>query len=452
MSVKEAARMVPSIEEVPLGKWESHMSSDLTGKTLLLLAGADPHRKVVEAAHELGVRVIVADYYEVEDAPAKQIADESWLVSVLDVDALLEKCEGRRIDGVLNFCLDAPQKPYQQLCEALGLPCYGSAEQFAVLSDKTSFKAYCSQHGLLTVPSYSEADALAGAAEFPLFVKPSASRGSRGQTVCRSQDELEAAIALARSESSDGEVVIEKYLGDAQDFSISYFIIDGEPYPMKVGDRYDGSKADGMDRQHICTLSPSIQIDAFMEKTDPRIRGFLRDLGIKFGALFIQGFIADGEVYCYDPGLRLPGGDFDLVVRDITGFDAMKSAVNFALTGDTASRFGDPRNAYRLASGVGVILSLPVRPGTISAMEGLQTVLDDPRVHGLSIRHKVGDVVQQTGDTNQRAVEYVAYVADRNELPELFELIYSTVRISDDQGQDMLISKASYADGRLRVG
>lgn len=48
------------------------------GKKLLVLAGAGPHTKVVEAAKEMGIYTIVADYLPASVySPAKLIADES---------------------------------------------------------------------------------------------------------------------------------------------------------------------------------------------------------------------------------------------------------------------------------------------------------------------------------------------------------------------------------------
>lgn len=87
---------------------------------LLILAGAGPHCKVVEAAKELGVYTIVTDY--LADSPAKRIADESWMLDITDVDAIVERCIQENVTGVLNFCIDPGQKPYQQICERLGLP------------------------------------------------------------------------------------------------------------------------------------------------------------------------------------------------------------------------------------------------------------------------------------------------------------------------------------------
>ena len=429
----------------------SDLSETLAGKKLLLLAGSDPHRKIVEAAHALGVYVIVADYLDPEDSPAKLVADESWLVDVFDVDELERRCREVGVQGVLNFCSDAPQIPYQKLCARLGMPCFGTAEQYAVLAEKRAFRAYCKEHGLNIVPSYTLEQAKNGEAEYPVFVKPSMGRGSRGQTICNSPAEIDGAYATAQDYSLDGEVVIEKYMGAYQDFGSSYFIIDSVPYLMKVGDRYLGSKETGMDRQQLMNVSPTTQIDAYLEKTDPRVRAFVAELGIVFGALFLQGFIVDGEVYYYDPGLRMPGSDFDVMIRNVTGFDSMTSAVMFALTGDVRSCVGDPRDAFRLAGGCGVILAIDVGPGKIGAIKGLDTLRADERVHCISERHQVGDVVRKTGDVGQRALELIAYLPSRDALGDFLDFAFGSVEILDDKGEDMVICRATYENGTVIV-
>ena len=65
----------------------------LKGKKLLILAGADVHVKVVQAAKELGVYTIVTDYLSREDSPAKQIAEEYWDLSITDVDEIADKAQ-----------------------------------------------------------------------------------------------------------------------------------------------------------------------------------------------------------------------------------------------------------------------------------------------------------------------------------------------------------------------
>jgi hypothetical protein len=61
------------------------------GKKLLILAGVGPHTKVVEAAKEMGIYTIVADYLPASvHSPAKLVADENLLNNIYDVNGLVE--------------------------------------------------------------------------------------------------------------------------------------------------------------------------------------------------------------------------------------------------------------------------------------------------------------------------------------------------------------------------
>ena len=87
-------------------------------KKLLVLGGISALVDIVKEAKEEGYYVIVTDY--LTDSPAKKVADESWLLSIDDVEGIVQKCKEEHIDGVMNYCLDPGQKPYQQICERLG--------------------------------------------------------------------------------------------------------------------------------------------------------------------------------------------------------------------------------------------------------------------------------------------------------------------------------------------
>ena len=89
----------------------------LTGKRLLVLGGAYQHRKIVLAARKLGVITFVTDYLDIQDSPAKQIADFPLNCNIFDVDGLAEICAQYHIDGVIGPYLDVSQHPYQELCE-----------------------------------------------------------------------------------------------------------------------------------------------------------------------------------------------------------------------------------------------------------------------------------------------------------------------------------------------
>ena len=113
---------------------------NLKGKKLLVIGGAFQHCKVVEAAHEMGVTVIVTDYLPKEQAPAKLIADKYYIHNITDIDEIIEMCRTEKVDGVIATSLDACQKPYQQVCEKLGVPCFGTSNQYKILTEKNILK------------------------------------------------------------------------------------------------------------------------------------------------------------------------------------------------------------------------------------------------------------------------------------------------------------------------
>ena len=416
---------------------------DLKGKKLLILAGADVHVKVVNAAKELGVYTIVTDYLSPQDSPAKLIADEFWMLDIKDTNDIVERCRKEGIDGVLAFCIDPAQIPYQQICEKLDIPCYGTKKQFEILTNKRLFKQYCLKHGVDVIPEYSIKDAYEGKIEFPVLVKPTDSRGSRGQTVCYSQDDIENAIDIARKESHDNGVIIEQYMHGKQDMSFAYIVINKEPYLLKIGDRLLGKVEDNLERQQIATILPSRHIEQYRRDIEPKVIEMIKSLDITFGAVFLQGFWNNDRVYMYDPGLRFPGSDFDVVMKIATGFDNMKSFVRFALTGDVCSQYGNPRNACELNGGICLILSVSCRPGRIVELKGMDIIKANPHVLSASLRHHINDIIPPSGDIQQRVAEFVAFLPNRTSIETFLSFVYDNLTILDEDGKDMIISKIS---------
>lgn len=415
---------------------------NLRGKKLLVLAGAGVHNKVVRAAKQLGIYVIVTDY--LADSPAKQLADETWMYSITDVDAIVTRCKKEQVDGVMNFCIDPAQQPYQQICEKLGVPCIGTKEQVDILTDKRKFKDYCITHNVDVIPDYSEQDILNDKVEYPIFIKPIDSRGSRGQSICYTKNEAITGLEIAKKESNNKGYICEKYMDGKQDIGSAFYVIDGEPYLVKFGDRYLGEKEDNLDKQVICTKLPSAFAPIFEEKVMPRVKSMIRSLGIKFGPVFLQGFIDGDTVRYYDPAQRMPGGDYDLILKKATGFDTVSTWIHFALTGDPKIKIGNPENAYKLNGGTALLITIAVKPGKIAKIEGLDTILKHPNVvYGRQIISE-GSEIPDSGDISQRVAAIGAYVPDVNMISDTVNDIYNTYRVTDENGKDMIISRYKY--------
>lgn len=413
-------------------------------KKLLILAGAGVHSKVVRAAKEMGIYTIVTDY--LADSPAKQIADEAWMIDIKDVDAIVKKCKEVHVDGVINFCIDPGQKPYQEICQKLGLPCIGTKKTFEILTDKRKFKDYCVQHNVDVIPEYTEDEILEEMVEFPVFIKPTNSRGSRGQSICYSKDEALRGIEIAKNESSDGKFVCEKYMGGYQDIGSAFFVVDGEPYLVKFGDRHLGKKEDGLDKQVICTQLPSNSSEMFEEYVMDKVKNMIKSLGIKFGPVFLQGFVDGNTIRYYDPAQRMPGGDYDVILEKATGFSTVKSYINFALTGDYTHAVGEPKEAYKLNGGTALLFTISVKPGLIKKVTGLDEILKLPYVVYARQIINEGEIIPSTGDIAQRVAAIGVYIKSKNEIKKCIDEIYKIYKVLGTDGESMIVSQYKYTE------
>ncbi len=413
---------------------------ELKGKRLLVLCGNAIHVKVVKAAKEMGVYTIVTDGLSIENAPAKKIADEALYINVLDVDSIVEYCTKNPVDGVINFCNDIAQRPQQQICERLGLPCYGTPEQYFMLTDKNAFKEMCKKYNVDTIPQYSDQDVEDDKIDYPVLVKPVDSRGSRGQTVCNNKEELIPAIAIAKRESSNGLCIIEKYMSGKQDFSMSYIFKNGEAHLTRTGDRYLGKESDGLHKQCIGSISPSLNTNMYLKNVHTRVVSALKEIGIKNGPVFMQGFIDGDTVRFYDPGIRLPGTEYESLLHQATGINLMKELITLCLGGEICDYNGELKNAYQLNGKLSIQLLVSARGGRIAAFDGLEEIAKHPNVVTVSQRYFVGETIPQTGDVKQRICEIVV-LTERSEAKKTIEWIQSKLIVKDENGENMLVSQ-----------
>lgn len=419
-------------------------------KKILILGGANLHCKLVKAAKEMGLYTIVTDY--LADSPAKQLADERWMLNVKDVDSIVEKCREVQVDAVISTHLDPCQRPYQMICERLGLPCYiDNFEQVHALTDKDAFKALCEKHGVDIIPTYTKEilndPAAASKVQFPVLVKPVHSRGSRGQTICHALEQLPFAIKKAEKESENGKAIIEKYMGNKDDFTMTYVFVDGIPYMTRTSDRYLGPIELGFEKICICSVSPSRYSQLYIMNVQNRLLGMLKALGIKNGPVFMQGFVDGDTVRFYDPGYRFPGSEYDTMFEYVHHIDLMKMMVEFALTGRMNTTYGAlTSDLYKLNGKVAANLFPIMRDGTIKNVRWLEEISCMPEVICYTIRHNIGETIPLSKDVNQRFGEFDIIGKDIHDLGRLIDTVLNKLRVLDEHGENMLVGNISSQD------
>lgn len=418
--------------------------SSVKGKKLLILGGASQHCKVVEAAKRLGVETYVADY--LPSAPAKDMADHSYQINVTETERLAELCRAERIDGVISGWLDFCQVPYQRLCETVGLPCYGTREQFDVLTNKVRFKHLCERFGV-GHPEAFEWQEWVGGAERDLpravFVKPADSRGSRGASVCRTSRELEAAIEIAENESYDGKAIAERYIEGARPFLAVYFFVNGRPVLQQLSDACFGDPEYGMEKINVAYSSPCRSYEVFLDRAQAPFLRAMKALGVKNGPVCVQGFMTDEEVLFFDPGRRFPGGEYERAFKRLTGIDLVEAMIEFALTGKMPENDALESDAFLLGGRYATRLQLNVRGGLVGDVSGFDFVSNMPEVEHIAFYHASGDQIAESGNVQQRFAQVVLVADSREQMNKAIDEVYAHVSVLDENGAELIVATSS---------
>ncbi len=399
--------------------------------------------EIVIDAKKMGYYVVVTDY--LTDSPAKKYADEAWLLSIDDVDGIVEKCKERGIDGVMNYCIDPGQKPYQQICEKLGLPCVAGFEQFDIMTNKDKFAKCCVEHGLDVIPKYNmdreitESDY--SSLEYPVMIKPVDGRASKGIIVAYSANEMKSAIEYSLGFSKRKEVVIEKYMKNCPEFCAKYVACDGEIYFTTMSDVWDSVLPDGT-RVYMGTSSyPSRYCDEYIKTTNDRVIAMLKSIGIKNGATSFTGFYDDGKFRFFDPSLRMGGAQDWRVAEAASGVNIANLLTNFAATGSMGDKEEIKKIDKAFTKKCSALLYYDLMIGTIGKISGIEEVLKLPGVVGYHLCHKVGDVIDSYGTANNVAIRFILSCDTQEQFMQTVKEANELMNIEDINGNSMIAPK-----------
>ncbi len=414
------------------------MLEELKGKKLLILGGVPAMIEVIERAHQLGIYVIVTDY--LENSPAKKYADESFMVSTTDVDAVVELCQKECVDGIYTGNVDLLLPYYAKICKKLGLPCYGTEEHFEIMTDKRRFKEICRQYGVPCVKEYkpNEVDSI----EYPVIVKPVDSSGSRGISICRNRAELDAGIEKALSFSPGKQYIIERYMtGD--EVVLYYYLQDGNPVFACMCDRYVNNEQKGVAQLPTAYIFPSIYTRTHLEKTDKAIKTMFKSIGMQNGPIFLQAFIENGIPYLYEPGYRTNGAREQYIVSATTGINSVDMLLHFALTGKMSDvsieteidPFLNQKYACKLSPLIGL--------GTVSSIQGWQLFDKLHSVVKVVRNNSVGSTIAPKNIGTLQQIAYRAFIVEEtvNDLKKTIDLIQDNIKYYDTEEKCMMLKE-----------
>ena len=411
---------------------------ELEGKKLLILGGSALMVDPVLKAKDMCVYTIVTDWHELENSPAKQIADEYWNISLMDYDQLVTKINEERIDGILTGFTDAFLLAYQHLCELTGLPCYATKNSLEITKDKALFKCFCREHDISVIPEY-DLDSFNPSLitnKNKVIIKPVDNSGSQGVILCKSSEDFQRCLDFALSYSNKKEVIIEKYM-DMDSFAASYTIQDGEISLSTLNDRLEHKSSE---TAAITTagIYPSKYLDLYLEKMDEKMKKMYKAMGVTNGVLSVQGFVDGENFYVMEMGYRLTGGQHYIFSKHENGISALDQLIYFSITGKMADFSIAEKDNPRFKD---LCLNLCIlgKEAKVARIEGQEYVENLPEVIHANFMKQVGDMIGMDGTTSQKIANLHLVMKNRDDMKRVINDIFTKLHVYDEVGNELVM-------------
>lgn len=235
-----------------------------TATKVLLCGSGELGKEVAIELQRLGVEVIACDRYE--NAPAMQVADRSYTLSMLDGSALRAVIEQEKPDYIVPE-IEAIATETLVALEAEGFNVVPTARATQLTMNREGIRCLAAEElGLPTsayrfASSYEEFTAAIDAVGIPCVVKPIMSSSGKGQSLVRSHDTIDAAWQYAQEggRAGAGKVIVEGFVDF--DFEITLLTIrhrDGTSFCEPIGHRQvDGDYQQSWQPQAMSALALS---------------------------------------------------------------------------------------------------------------------------------------------------------------------------------------------------
>ncbi|MBP1961740.1 formate-dependent phosphoribosylglycinamide formyltransferase [Paenibacillus aceris] len=186
-------------------------------KKIMLLGSGELGKEVVIEAQRLGIETIAVDRYA--HAPAMQVAHRSHVINMLDGEQLRALIEQERPDLIVPE-IEAIATPVLVELEQEGYRVIPTATASRLTMDREGIRRLASETLELRTAKYAFANSLeelhAAVAEIgtPCVIKPIMSSSGKGQSVCRTPENVEQSwnIAMEGGRAKNARVIVEEFI------------------------------------------------------------------------------------------------------------------------------------------------------------------------------------------------------------------------------------------------
>ncbi|MNM76619.1 Phosphoribosylglycinamide formyltransferase 2 [compost metagenome] len=344
--------------------WGAPVSKN--AKSIMLLGGGELGKEVIIEAQRLGVRTIVVDRYE--NAPAMGVAHESYVLDMLDGDALKSLILRVSPDLIVPE-IEAIATSVLVELEKDGFKVIPTATAALLTMDREGIRKLASEELGLPTAKYRFANSLeeleAAVAEIgvPCVIKPLMSSSGKGQSVCRKHEDVASCwnTALEGARAKKMRVIVESFVPFVSEITLlTVRSASGTIFCPPIGHiQKDGDYVESW-QPHFLSPEQLSEAESIARKITDALGGY----GLFGVELFVT---ADGIVFSevsprpHDTGMvtmvTQDMSEFALHVRAILGFPI--PSVQLLTPGASATLKADREGEDFLISGMNEALSLP---------------------------------------------------------------------------------------------
>lgn len=408
-------------------------------KSILFLGGFPQMVDIVKKAKEMGLYTIVVDMDP--KSPAKKVSDKSYDISTNEIDRLVEICNENKVNGIFNGFEDFNIHIARKLCEKLSLPFYASEQQLKIVTDKDKFKKECIKHDIEVVKQFTMDEAIKHK-EYPYIVKPADSYGSRGISICYSEEELRRAEKKAKESSKTSSIVIEQFIDSDCGTELFYTIVNGSIHLTATADRYTYKIDDISVPLPIAEVFPTKYNGTKLNELDLKFRKLISNLGINNGLVLVQMLNRAGKFYPYEMAYRLTGEQHYQLVEEQKQIDLGKMMIKLCLN-ENISEYDTEAIDIESFIKPSANLAILLRPGEISKIKGLDILEKLDEVKSSIVTYREDEKVEDRGDYSRILLRVNLVAKNYENLSKVIELIQNSLSVISKQGEELIISHFS---------
>ena len=377
----------------------------------LLLGSGELGKEVAIELQRFGIEVVAADSYA--NAPAMQIAHSSHIVSMLDGEKLAQIIRSEKPNFIIPEVEAIATDTLVEL-ETEGFNVIPSARATKLTMDREGIRRLVAETLAVKTSPYvftdSKDEYLQAVKEIgiPCVVKPVMSSSGKGQTVLKSEADLETAWTYSQEggRSGAGRIIIEGFVPfDYEITLLTVSAVDGIHFCAPIGHRQEGG-------DYRESWQPQIMPEQALKQAQEIAAKVVTELG-GYGLFGMEFFVKDNEVYFnevsprpHDTGLvtllSQDASEFALHVRAILGLPIGK-----------ISQYGPTASSVILGNGQSQDIRFANVSNALASVAGSQMRLfAKPDING---SRRLGVAIAQGEDT-QQAITNAKSVSDKVEV------------------------------------